>query len=238
MFQKVEHGQFRHLIVQPEQFRLHHGHLPRMAKLLRNRAFVTKVKRVVIDEAHNIYTAGTSINGRPPFRPSWGALGELRVHLSKGTSIQALSATMPGYIHRTIRQNLAFPPDSLTIRVSINRPNLIYATHVLVDGRHNLHNPDCIIPQPFHPPMRLPKLVVFHGVKMETATAAQHVNSRLPAAFQKLRICRHYHSDMSVDYLDQTYNSFADPDGDVLILHATSGAGEVGVAILFKSSLN
>jgi hypothetical protein len=75
--------------------------------------------------------------------------------------------------------------------------------------------------------MRLPKLVIFHGKKIETSTAAEYGNSRLPAAFQNLRICRHYHSDMSPEYLEMTYNDFANPDGTVLILHATSGAGEV-----------
>ncbi|KAK6996227.1 hypothetical protein R3P38DRAFT_2417634, partial [Favolaschia claudopus] len=68
---------FRHLIVQPEQFRLQNGHLPRLAKLLRNRVFVNKIKRLTIDEAHNIYTSGTTLNGRPPFRPAWGKLDEL-----------------------------------------------------------------------------------------------------------------------------------------------------------------
>ncbi|KAJ7448715.1 P-loop containing nucleoside triphosphate hydrolase protein [Mycena latifolia] len=226
LWKSIENGEIPHLIVQPEQFRLNHGHLPRMANLLNNRAFVAKIARVSVDEAHNIYTAGTVINGRAPFRPAWGGLGEVRARLSKNTSWQALSATMPSYIHKAIHQSLGLPPDTLTIRVSINRPNVIYATHKLVDGRNNPHNLDCIIPRPFHPPMRLPKLVIFHGEKVETSNLAQYLNSRLPPAFQKLGLCRHYHSDMSPEYLEQTYSSFANPDGMVLILHATSGAGE------------
>ncbi|KAF8208264.1 P-loop containing nucleoside triphosphate hydrolase protein, partial [Mycena galopus ATCC 62051] len=78
----------------------------------------------------------------------------------------------------------------------------------------------------FHPPMRLPRLVIFHSKKIETSNAAQYLNLKLPPAFQKLRLCRHYHSDMSPDHLQETYDSFADPDGLTLILHATSGAGE------------
>ncbi|KAJ7506368.1 P-loop containing nucleoside triphosphate hydrolase protein, partial [Mycena galericulata] len=226
LWKKIENGEIQHLIVQPEQFRPTNGHLPRIAKLLRNRVFASKVSRVAIDEAHNIYTAGAVINGRPPFRPAWGALGELRAWIPKNTSIQALSATIPDYIHRVIRQNLAFSSNSVTIRVSINRPNIIYATHRLIDGRNNMKNIDCIIPQPFHPPMRLPKLVIFHGEKAETSNFAQYLNSRLPSAFQKLGICAHYHSDMSPEYLEQTYDSFASSDGTVLILHATAGAGE------------
>ncbi|KAK6996226.1 ATP-dependent DNA helicase hus2/rqh1, partial [Favolaschia claudopus] len=133
---------------------------------------------------------------------------------------------IPSYIHRVVHQKLAFASNATSIRVSINRPNIIYATHVLIDGRYNLRNLDCIIPPSFHPPMRLPNLLILHGDKAETSTFAEYNNSRLPPAFHSLRICRHYHSDMSPEYLEETYNSFADPDGDVLILHATSGCGE------------
>ncbi|KAJ7866676.1 hypothetical protein B0H13DRAFT_2066447 [Mycena leptocephala] len=48
LWQKIEAGEIPHLIVQPEQFRLTHGHLPRMAKLLHNRHFVSKVTRVAL----------------------------------------------------------------------------------------------------------------------------------------------------------------------------------------------
>ncbi|KAF8158781.1 P-loop containing nucleoside triphosphate hydrolase protein [Mycena galopus ATCC 62051] len=226
LWKRIQDGKIQHLIVQPEQFRLTNGHLPRIARLLHDRAFVSKISRVSVDEAHNIKTAGTVINGRPAFRPAWGGLGEVRARLPKTTSWQALSATIPSFIHRTIRQSLGFMPDALSIKVSINRQNLIYASHKLVDGCANYRNLDCIIPQPFHPPMRLPKLVIFHGKKAETSNYAQYLNSRLPPSFQKLRICRHYHSDMSPEYLQQTYDDFANADGSVLILHATSGAGE------------
>jgi superfamily II DNA helicase RecQ len=52
-----------------------------MAKLLHNRHFVSKVTRVAVDEAHNISTSGSVINGQPPFRPAWGGLGEVRARL-------------------------------------------------------------------------------------------------------------------------------------------------------------
>jgi hypothetical protein len=83
--------------------------------------------------------------------------------------------------------------------------------------------------------MRLPKIAVFHDNKAETATLSQHINSRLPVAFQKLGICRHYHSDMSPEYLEEVYNSFSDEDGNTLILNATSGAREVGILSFFVS---
>ncbi|KAJ7866686.1 hypothetical protein B0H13DRAFT_2561173 [Mycena leptocephala] len=46
----------------------------------------------------------------------------------------------------------------------------------------------------------------------------------------------HYHSDMSPEYLEMAYNDFANPDGTVLILHATSGAGEISAALFSATS--
>ncbi|KAJ7272254.1 P-loop containing nucleoside triphosphate hydrolase protein [Mycena rebaudengoi] len=225
LWEDISLGKIPHLIVQPEQFRLNHGHLPKMARLLHDHKFVTKVKRVAVDEAHNIYTAGTKLNGRPPFRPAWGALDEVRSKLPKSTTWQALSATIPSHIYRCIHDHLGLY-DPINIRVSINRPNIIYANHVLIDGRRNLRNLDCIVPQPFHPPMRLPKLIIFHGEKLETSSASQYLDSRLPPPLRKLGICRHYHIDMSPEYLKGVYDDFANPDGTVSILCATAGAGE------------
>ena len=62
-------------------FKTREGHLPRLALLLRNHSFQKHVTRVVVDEAHNIYTAGLPHYGLDAFRPAWGRLGELRAIL-------------------------------------------------------------------------------------------------------------------------------------------------------------
>ncbi|KAJ6536233.1 P-loop containing nucleoside triphosphate hydrolase protein [Mycena capillaripes] len=211
--QAISAGKIPHLIVQPEQFLIQHGHLPRMARLLHDHKFVSRIGGVSVDECHNIYTAGSSRNGRQAFRPSYGALPQLRTRLEKTTAWSFLSATIPPHIYNHIHATLAIGPSPTIVRVSTNRPNLIYATHILVGSRGNMHNLDPIIPEDFHPPMRLPKLVIFHGSKSETAIARKHLNLRLPEAFRDLGICRHYHADMSREYLEETYASFADPDG-------------------------
>jgi hypothetical protein len=122
---------------------------------------------------------------------------------------------------------MAIRPNPTVIRVSTNRPNLIYATHILVGSRNNLRNLDLILPEKLHPPMRIPRIVIFHGSKAETATHSQYINSRLPLEMQNLGICRHYHSDMSREYLEDAYTSFAEEEGNCLISNATAGAGEV-----------
>lgn len=203
-----------------------------MGRLLHDRKFVQRIKRVHIDEAHNVYTSGIKRNGVPAFCPAWGALDEVCTRLAKGTSCQALSATLPPHILKVIDDKLMLSSNRRLIRTSINRPNITYATHPLVGNINNFHNLDCIIPQQFHPPMRLPKLLIVHDNKTEANNASNHLNVRLPPAFQSLGVCKHYHSDMSPEYLEETFNSFADPDGCTLILNATSGAGTVCESII------
>lgn len=198
-----------------------------MAVLLQDRKFIDRIRRVHIDEAHNIYTSGTSLEGRPAFRPAWGTLNEFRVRCKKSTTFQALSATLPKHILSLVDEKLALSHTRQLIKLSVNRPNIVYATHTLIGGTNHFRNLNCIIPRLFHPPMRLPKLLIFHDNKTETNNASNHINSLLPEKLQGLGICRHYHSDMSAEYLEKTFADFTDPDGTTLILNGTSGAGTV-----------
>ncbi|KAG1767763.1 hypothetical protein EDD22DRAFT_772932, partial [Suillus occidentalis] len=58
------------------------------------------------------------------FQPAYSKLGELRVLLSKGTTFQALSATLPPHILSAIKHELLIPSDNLSLTLSTNRPNI------------------------------------------------------------------------------------------------------------------
>lgn len=205
-----------------------------MARLLHDRKFLNLIKCVHVDEVHNVYTSGTQKHGHPAFCLAWGSLSEVRAILSKTTSWQALSATMPSHIFKCVTEKLFLASNRLVIRVSTNCPNIIYATHPLVGSINNFRNLDCLVPRPFHPPMRLQKVIVFHDNKTEANNAARYLNSRLPAEFQKLGIIKHYHGDMSEEYLEKTYTDFANPDGFTLMINGTSGAGTVRHTLIIK----
>ncbi|KAG9310628.1 hypothetical protein JVU11DRAFT_9196 [Chiua virens] len=111
----------------------------------------------------------------------------------------------------------------LEINLSTNRPNITYATVPLVGGLRNFRNFDLLIPQ-LHPPMSIPKTLVFHDCKQDAADATAYVNAKLPNDLQNRGIVKHYHSDMSLEYLQQTFEDFSSPDGTCRILHATAGA--------------
>lgn len=117
--------------------------------------------------------------------------------------------------------------ESLEIKLATNRPNITYATIPLVGGLRNFRNLDLLIPREFHPPMTIPKTLVFHDCKQEATDAAAYVDARLPPNIRNRGVVKHYHSDMSVEYLQQTFEDFSSPDGTCRILHATAGASTV-----------
>jgi superfamily II DNA helicase RecQ len=198
------------------------GHLPCFA-----RTFTQRIKSVHIDEAHNIYTAGLPHHGEEAFRPAYGKLGELRVLLCKGTTFHALSATLPRHILSTVQHELMFSSDHISLALSTNRPNITYATTPIIGGLRNFRNFDCLIPENYAPPMMIPKTLIFHDNKQEAATAAAYNDSRLPKLLQNQGIVKHYHSDMSAEYLQQTYVDFYLATGTCRIIHATAGASTV-----------
>jgi hypothetical protein len=119
------------------------------------------------------------MHGNPAFCLAQGSLDEVCAWLPKASSWQALSVTIPPHILKVVDEKLSLASSCCLIQLSINRPNITYATHTLVGGTNNFHNLDCIIPQPFHPLMHLPKLLIVHDNKMEVKSASNHLNDFL-----------------------------------------------------------
>ncbi|KIK40440.1 hypothetical protein CY34DRAFT_24809 [Suillus luteus UH-Slu-Lm8-n1] len=151
-------------------------------------------------------------------------LGQFRVLLSKDTTFQALSATLPPHILSTIKRELLIRSDHLSLMLSTNRPNITYAVTPLIGGLHNFHNFNCLIPPNYSPPMIIPKTLIFHDNKLKAVNAAAYNNSHLLKALQTHGVVKHYHNDMSPEYLQQTYEDFVSDTGSCRILHATAGA--------------
>ncbi|KAG2110650.1 uncharacterized protein F5147DRAFT_651823 [Suillus discolor] len=74
------------------------------------------------------------------------------------------------------------------------------------------------------PPMMIPKTLVFHDNMQEAVDAAAYNDSCLPKQLQNQGIMKHYHSDMSAEYLQQTCDDFASVSGTCRIIHAMAGA--------------
>ncbi|KAJ7436728.1 hypothetical protein FB451DRAFT_969590, partial [Mycena latifolia] len=191
LWTKIGDGYFQHLIVQPEQLKSFNGHLPRLARLLNVAHFTKTIARVHVDEVHFLHTAGLPHYGLPAFRPAWGCLNDLRIRLPKGTPIQVLSGTFPPHIKSAVIHNLNFDPATLiSLKLSSNRPNTIYATHRIVGSLSDFRNLDFLIAIPF---TKLLKVVVYHDNTQQCSDAASYLDKRLPPALQNKGLVRHYH---------------------------------------------
>ena len=220
-------GRARHLIVTVEQlFKSSAGHFSRLGHLIRNnKTFQHHLIRINVDEAHSIHTAGIPLYGLPAFRPAWGKLDELKILLSNNIRWKAFSATFPRHILRAVEKKI-LKPDYISIRLTSNRPNTIYATHQVHGSIEDLQNYECFLTKPFNFHAQ-PHVLIFVDNKDLTSKIARHLDALLPTEYRGRGIIKHYHSLMSEDYLEQTHESFVNDDDKCRILVATSGESVV-----------
>ncbi|KAH9054913.1 hypothetical protein EDB87DRAFT_1567951, partial [Lactarius vividus] len=104
--------------------------------------FQRHIACVIVDEAHNIHTAGLSHYGLDAFCPAWGHLDELKAILPHRVHWVFLSATFPPHIRMTVEKKL-LQPGYTAIHVTSNRPNTVYAAVVwdMTSSRRPVYHP-------------------------------------------------------------------------------------------------
>ena len=56
-----------------EQLRTHDGHMGKFTQLIhKDRKFISRVKRIAVDEVHMVYTAGILKHNKPAHQPAYG----------------------------------------------------------------------------------------------------------------------------------------------------------------------
>jgi superfamily II DNA helicase RecQ len=181
-----------------------------------------------VDEAHFIKTVGLPLDQTPAFRPAWDKLYDLRVRLPLGTPAAIFSASMAPPTLQTLMENMRISSDAVIIKLSTNRPNITTAVLPLVGSIKNFTNLDFFIPRPYPPSMPpIPTSIIFVDDKLVTADLAEYLNDRCPEELRATRPFRHFHSGMSVQYLEETYAEFEKPGGACKVLVATSAAAVV-----------
>jgi hypothetical protein len=196
--------------------------------------FTKLVKQVHIDEAHNIYIAGIPLYGQPAFRPAWGNLEGLYLWLPKQTPFQALFGTLSHHIVECIMDKLVYHSDYKSICLTLNRPNITYTAYPITGLHSNFCNLNFVIlecREPFDIKL-IPKTIISRNNLQEAASVAIYLNGLFPETMRHLQIAKHYHSVMSLDYLEQTSQDFASPEGITRILCAASSASTVYVNVL------
>jgi superfamily II DNA helicase RecQ len=165
---------------------------------------------VHIDEAYFIYTAGLKHYGLKAFQSAWARIGKFHIKIRKHIPIQALSGTQPPHIKEAIIKSLLFKESQLClIKLTSNRPNIVYATHPIVSNLSDFCNLNFLIPHLYPAGWILPKTLVFHDSTEQAFEAAIYHTHRLPKDLQKKGLVMHYHGGMSKDYLMEVYEDFS-----------------------------
>jgi superfamily II DNA helicase RecQ len=127
----------------------------------------------------------------------------------------------------TVIENLNFDPESLvSLAISCNRPNIMYATHHIVGSLSNFRNLDFLLSASFTCPL---KVVVFHDDTQQCSDAASYQDALLLPEFRNKGLIRHYHGGMSKAYLKEVFDDFSKDDSVCRILHGTEGLSTVRV---------
>jgi superfamily II DNA helicase RecQ len=216
------------MITQPEQLHRWEGHITRLGSLLSRRVFRNSIQHVFVDEAHCIYSDGMPHYGLPPFRRAWSELGELRIKLKKDTSFHALSGTLPPHILRTVKKTLLMDDDRLLfLNLPKNRPNTIYWMHPIDGSLTDFSHLDFVVPSGTDALAiaSMHQVLIFYDSKDGVAKLAEYLDDNLEVSLRNRGIIRHYHSEMSQQYLVETFEQFR--KGECKVLVATNGASTV-----------
>ncbi|TRM66783.1 P-loop containing nucleoside triphosphate hydrolase protein [Schizophyllum amplum] len=220
-FKRKQAGTARVFLVTAEQFFLcAAGHLSQFGQMIRHTLFNRRLRLVVVDEAHFSHTAGLSRYGLEPFRPVYARLDELKMRLPH-VPWMAATATATTAIMKTI-ETILLRPTYVKIELTVNRPNLAYATHRVVKNIDLLDNYSCFIKKPFDLASQ-PRVLIFRDDRAACVRIARFLDNLLPKEYQNTGVVRYYHSSMSLEYCELAHGGFNDPSGRCRILVATSG---------------
>ena len=136
----------------------------------------------------------------------------------------------PPHITCCVTKRLLFPSDLVTIGLTSNWPNITYATYPITGSLSNFWNIWFLIPEhenKMFDPKIIPRTTIFHNNLQKAANVAKYLNSLFPETMQHTWFVKHYHSKMSANYLECTFQDFSLVDGTMRILCVTSGASTV-----------
>ena len=179
----------------------------------------------MVDEAHNIHTAGLAHYGLDAFRPAWGKLDEIKAILPQTTRWCSCSATLTPLVLKTVEAKV-LRAGYVPIHLSSNRPNTTYAINEAVNSIEELQNYQCFIVTPFVLKNQ-PRVLIFVDNKALAMRIAHFLDSLLLPQFKNRGIVLHYHSVMSEKYLKWSHDAFTTSNGACRIMIATSAQSVV-----------
>ena len=182
------------------------------------KSFVSKIQRIVFDEAHCVLQWGLS------FRPEYKAATNITFYLPN-IPVYLSSATMPPTVVSQLKQVFRLTDKNTTvIQRSNDRPNIAIVVRRMEYPQDSFEDLAFLVPKDWKqgdPPP--PKFMVFCNSKQDCVNAALYWMSKLP-----LNHCdkiRWFFSDMSDEFKDQALEDLR--EGRFWCIVCTDSAGMV-----------
>ncbi|KAL1695084.1 P-loop containing nucleoside triphosphate hydrolase protein, partial [Schizophyllum commune] len=192
-------GDVQVILATPEQLlQSAEGHYSRLGQLLREPGFRQRVRAIIIDEAHSLYTVGLDLHGIRAFRKVYGRLHEIKALFGTYVPWLALTATAPRNMLKVIEKSI-LRANYTTIQLSVNRPNLMYACHQVVGSATCFDNFLCFLTRPFNLETQ-PRVLIAVEDSSQAVQLALFLRQHIPPAYRDKGVVRHQHSNMSPVY--------------------------------------
>ncbi|KAF9548813.1 hypothetical protein EC957_005486 [Mortierella hygrophila] len=206
MLKNLSDGVYRAVFISPE-YALSND---RIKNLWRQPGWRKRLFAVVVDEAHCIDSMGDR------FRQEYGSIGDLRCLLLHDTPFLATSATLPPRVLENIKESLHFRPDTYTINVGNDRPNVKF---IVTESQHPM---DSFRDLKFLKDFR--KTIVYFNTCLDAEGARKYLVRELGLDSSRIAV---YHAIKLDDFKSVILERFR--NDKVLLLLATEAAvGMVG----------
>jgi len=170
---KIQHGEFRLVFLQPEFCHGSNG-VWRSMTAPRTR-FVEGVFCVVVDEAHLIHQWRT-------FRTSYGNLANMRYTFNHA-SFMLCSATMMASTRRFVHRTMNLVPNVSFIHRSVDRPNVFIAIKPIMHGTKDHKDLYYLLPEGIEHPADIPQTIVLVDSRPDAKQVCDEFWTRIPVSW-------------------------------------------------------
>lgn len=150
-----------------------------LQKVLRKRTVVSKLRVIVVDEAHCMSEWGGS------FRPDYAALGDIRARIARNVPVLVASATLPSFVLIDIKAKLRINKDVVTVSLTNARPNIALSTRVMKHPDNTKGDLRFTIPDGATTATDIPIQLIYCNSRTVTEDVADAIRDFLPTSIPR-----------------------------------------------------
>lgn len=147
--------------------------------MLSKQSFYSRLRVIVVDEAHCISEWGGS------FRPDYIDLGDIRGRIAQNVPVMAASATFPPFVLGKVIKQLHIRKDAAFIRLTNARPNVALSVRVMKHSQASKADLRFVIPDGAKDAQDIPVQLVYCNSRVHCEDGADMIRDFLPPTISR-----------------------------------------------------